>query len=98
MDIEKNKLLRFDAVQYHRCEICGHSFEARLDAHYIARDNGKSGIAAAISHDEEKLYDAFDCPACGCQWIAQERKRELLGDELPEEEEDDDAETETENE
>ena len=81
-------------VNIHACDVCGHPFEARLDAHYIARDAGKIGIATAISCDEEKLYDAFDCPACGCQWIAQERKRTLLGNELPEEEDDNDAEIE----
>lgn len=30
-----------------------------------------------ISKDEEKIYDAYDCPMCGSQVIAQERKRIL---------------------
>ena len=61
-----------------KCKICGKEFEANLDRHYVARDNGKTGIAVAISNYEEKLYDAFDCPACGCQVVAQERKRQYI--------------------
>jgi hypothetical protein len=43
---------------------------------YISRDNGKSGLAVAFgSEPEEKLYDTFHCPSCGCQIAVQERKR-----------------------
>lgn len=61
-----------------KCKICGKEFEANLDRHYVARDNGKTGITVAISNSEEKLYDAFDCPACGCQVVVQERKRQYI--------------------
>ena len=61
-----------------KCKICGKEFEANLDRHYVARDNGKTGLTVAISNYEEKLYDAFDCPACGCQVVAQERKRQYI--------------------
>ena len=64
-----------------RCKICGKEFEATNERHYIARDNGKTGLAKLaniVSNDEVKLYDAFNCPSCGCQVIAQERKRVLL--------------------
>lgn len=61
-----------------KCKICGKEFEANLDRHYVARDNGKTGITVAISNSEEKLYDAFDCPACGCQVVVQERKRDFI--------------------
>mgnify|MGYP006886437719 CR=1 FL=1 len=27
---------------------------------------------------EESLYDTFDCPMCGCQVIAKERKRDCI--------------------
>lgn len=30
-----------------------------------------------ISKDEEKIYDSYDCPMCGSQVIAQERKRKF---------------------
>ena len=61
-----------------KCKICGKEFEANLDRHYVARDNGKTGVIVALSNDEEKLYDAFDCPSCGCQVVAQERKRHYI--------------------
>lgn len=58
------------------CKVCGCKFNAVIERHYIVRDNGKTGLTAAFSSiDEDGLYDAFDCPACGCQIIAKERKR-----------------------
>lgn len=56
-----------------KCKACGKEFEANLERHYVARDNGKVGIC--FTGTEENLYDAFDCPVCGCQIIVQERKR-----------------------
>lgn len=50
------------------CKICGTKFNAVIERHYLARDNGKTGLA----------YDAFDCPMCGCQVIAKERKRDYI--------------------
>lgn len=61
-----------------KCKICGKEFEANLERHYISRDNGKSGFSVLVSDYEVKLYDTFDCPACGCQLIAQERKRDYF--------------------
>lgn len=59
-----------------KCKICSCEFPAINEKHYIVRDNGKSGLAVAFgSEPEERLYDAFDCPMCGCQIVAQERKR-----------------------
>lgn len=61
------------------CKVCGCKFNAFIEKHYIARDNGKTGFAVALgSNNEESLYDAFDCPACGCQVIAKERKRSYI--------------------
>lgn len=63
-----------------KCEVCGCVFNAVKENHYISRDNGKYGIAAAFSSEsEERLYDTYDCPSCGSQHIAQERKRTYLG-------------------
>lgn len=43
------------------------------------KHNGKTGLAVAFgSTAEECLYDAFDCPMCGCQVIAKERKRDYI--------------------
>lgn len=61
-----------------KCKICGTEFPAIEERHYIARDNGKTGLSSAFgSNDEEKIYDSFDCPICGFQLIAQGRKREF---------------------
>lgn len=62
-----------------KCKVCGKEFEANLERHYVARDIGKTGLAAAFgNNDEENLYDAFDCPYCGCQFVVQGRKRDFL--------------------
>lgn len=60
-----------------KCKICGTEFPAVEERHYIARDNSRTGAVVVISKDEEKIYDAYDCPMCGSQIIAQERKRIL---------------------
>lgn len=54
------------------CSGCGCKFEASSERHYVARDEGPGGF---LCPPETKLYDAFDCPYCGCQVIVQERKR-----------------------
>lgn len=59
-----------------KCKACGKEFEANLERHYVAKDNGQFGIC--LSGIEVNLYDAFDCPACGCQIIVQERKRDYI--------------------
>lgn len=60
-----------------KCKVCGCEFAPVIDKHYITRDNGESGISTVIKHIEGNLYDTFDCPACGCQIVVQERKRSL---------------------
>lgn len=61
-----------------KCKVCGTEFDTLADYHYIARDNSAYGLSTLINYGEVKLYDAFDCPVCGCQVIAQERKRPLI--------------------
>lgn len=62
-----------------KCHVCGTEFPAIRERHYIARDLTKTGLAAAISsNDEPALHDSFDCPNCGCQVIAQPRKRVFI--------------------
>lgn len=61
------------------CEICGTKFNAIVETHYVARDDGKTGFGTCFgSNVEEGLYDAFDCPTCGCQVIAKGRKRTYI--------------------
>lgn len=68
-----------------KCDICGLEFAPNKRTHYIARDN--TGI---LGGPEPTYYDAFDCPVCGRQIIAGERKRsavditDLLNDESEE--------------
>ena len=59
------------------CKVCGCKFNPVKQSHYIARDNEKaSSLIATLSSDAEStLYDVFDCPQCGCQIVAQARKR-----------------------
>lgn len=62
-----------------KCSVCGTEFPAIRERHYIARDLTKTGVAAAFaSTDEPALHDSFDCPNCGCQVIAQARKRVFI--------------------
>ena len=58
------------------CKVCGKSVYPK--AEYVVKDRTFSGgIAAAMSgnYDEPKIYDAMDCPACGCQMVLKERLR-----------------------
>lgn len=57
-----------------KCNVCGFEFELNQENHYVARNVRKYGFVN-LSGTEEELFDAFDCPACGCQIILQERKR-----------------------
>ena len=68
------------------CKICGCEFNPILERHYISRSEGKTGFAANFgTNDETKLFDTFDCPQCGCQSVAQQRKREYVAPILNEE-------------
>lgn len=46
-----------------KCNVCSHEFSASAEKHYVARNNH------TLFGGEEILYDAFDCPVCGCQII-----------------------------
>ena len=59
-----------------KCNVCGTDFPAIRERHYVSRDNSKTGFVAAFSStDETCLFDTYDCPNCGCQVVAQPRKR-----------------------
>lgn len=63
-----------------KCKICGTEFPAIKERHYIATNNVSTLVLSPLLEKEErKIYDCFDCPMCGCQVIAQERKREMGG-------------------
>lgn len=58
-----------------KCKVCDCEFNPIIEKHYVSRNAGKSGAITVFSSEEEKLFDTFDCPACGCQVVVQERKR-----------------------
>lgn len=58
-----------------KCKVCGSEFIPRFESHCICRDSDVTGLSTINKKDEVKMYDAFDCPNCGCQVIAQDRKR-----------------------
>ena len=62
------------------CKVCGCKFNPVKQSHYIVRDNEKaSSLATVFSGDAEPmLYDAFNCIQCGCQIVAQQRKRAYI--------------------
>lgn len=35
------------------CKVCGTKFNAIIERHYLARDNGKTGLAVAFSSTTE---------------------------------------------
>lgn len=71
MEIERSNPSRTKS-----CRICGCEFPITSQTHYIATDNETVGLASAFgSKKEVDIYDAFDCPNCGCQMIIQRRKR-----------------------
>lgn len=70
------------------CNICGRTIPLIYEEHYIASDNSVSGITTIISHEAPQIYDAIDCPHCGCQAILQKRKYALEDAELNDLEED----------
>lgn len=74
-----------------KCKICECEFPPVIDKHYVSRDKDKTGLSTVINRDEPILYDTFDCPICGCQVIAQERKRNYISytPSLKEDDEDD---------
>ena len=57
------------------CDICGFEIWISDKKTYIARNDMESGLTAAIAHKEPQLFDAIDCPYCGCQKILQQRLR-----------------------
>ena len=62
-----------------KCKICECEFVPEKKEHYVARTDGKTGVVSMLqSNDETGLFDAFDYPQCGCQVIAQERKRAFI--------------------
>lgn len=58
-----------------KCKVCGHEFAMISKRRYTARGNKTVGISNIVEDKESQLYDAFDCPECGCQNLVNERLR-----------------------
>ena len=56
------------------CKVCQKLIELDKKDRYTARDNESIGFSN-FTGTESSLYDAFDCPYCGCQNIVNDRKR-----------------------
>lgn len=52
-----------------RCKVCGVNFVLDKSNKYIVMDNH-----SLFDLSERKMFEAFDCPVCGCQNIVNERK------------------------
>lgn len=55
-----------------RCKICGVNFVLDKSSKYVVMDD-----YVPFSFSERKMFEAFDCPVCGCQNIVNERKRSV---------------------
>ena len=60
------------------CPVCEAKIKLDTDSHYIARDDTGTGFAMLAGGQEPQLWDAVDCPECGCQVILGKRKRPIL--------------------
>lgn len=72
------KIGRMMKMKKVKCNVCECEFIPEKDERYISRDEIKTGLSTVVGGLEEKLYDTFDCPQCGCQVIVQERKRAYI--------------------
>lgn len=59
-----------------KCKACGIKFRPTTWRRYTAVGNKTTGVVATIVETENPIiYDAFDCPNCGCQIVVNERVR-----------------------
>lgn len=58
-----------------KCKVCGNEFVMVSERRYTARGNKIVGISNIVEDKEVQLYNAFDCPECGCQNLVNERLR-----------------------
>lgn len=62
------------------CEVCGTKFSPKKSQRYVTQERiATGGLSDALtgSYRQPKEYDTFDCPVCGCQFIAKERLRKV---------------------
>lgn len=57
-----------------KCKICGKRFKLIKENRYLATE--ETGVLAALTKPS-KIFEAFDCPRCGCQNIVNIREEEV---------------------
>ena len=49
-----------------KCKVCGTEFEPKKENKYMVKIVKRTSFVTA----DIEMYDAFDCPKCGCQRLA----------------------------
>lgn len=62
-----------------KCKICGKRFKLIKENRYLATE--KTGALAVLAKPS-KIFEAFDCPRCGCQNIVNIRDEEVMKSEV----------------
>ncbi len=72
---KKIEIPQNDTPKTYECKVCGSKIVPKKEKRYVARQyTTTGGISNALSGmGEPKEYDCFDCPVCGCQFVAKER-------------------------
>ncbi len=62
------------------CKVCGRDFPLIAEEHSTVKEPSPTGLTA-LGGVPIKMFDAFDCPHCGCQNVMQQRYplSDLLG-------------------
>lgn len=60
-----------------KCKVCGKRFKALKENRYEAIKR-PSGINIIV--EDSIIYEAFDCPKCGCQNIVNIREEKINND------------------
>lgn len=76
---KKIEIPQNDTPKTYECKVCGSKIVPKKEKRYVARQYATTGgISNALSGVEElKEYDCFDCPVCGCQFVAKERLKKV---------------------
>lgn len=61
-----------------KCNVCSRRFELNKRNKYMVEKN--EGLLASVF--SKKVYEAFDCPKCGCQNIVNIRETMLYGEKI----------------
>lgn len=59
------------------CDVCGADIKLESFRRYSVLEHLSASLfnAKTLQPEIARVYDAFDCPVCGCQYVAKERLR-----------------------